>query len=352
MTPEQILVNAAVSCPEIRVDLAAEVLRRFGEIRFVARGASMIPAIYPGDLLTVRSHRIADARSGEIVLCLREGRFWLIASCANGGMEIAFSFRRVATPLRMKIRRWTRANCSAASPRSFATAGRSKSPHRRSVDEDSSNGCAPFERAGENAALQSSAAHAASGWIQRSARPAQVANFGVPVMAPALSTLESASATPHIVNSATVNVEIGEIPILLQPDHSDFCELLERRYLGFISPHSESAYRFDIHLDSTGRPSDEDARVFRSGELWNFQRGDFHAQWNPHTVAAGFVGARILTRSIRSCASRTRWFLPSKVASWFTRPAQFATAQLICLRACLAPGRRPCLDSLRQTPRS
>lgn len=102
-------------------------------------------------------------------------------------------------------------------------------------------------------------------------------------MASALSTLESASATPHIVNSATVNVEIGAIPILLQPDHSDFCELLERRYLGFISPHSESAYRFDIHLDSTGRPSDEDARVFRSGELWNFQRGDFHAQWNPQT---------------------------------------------------------------------
>lgn len=36
----------------------------------------MIPAIYPGDLLTVRSHRIAEARRGQIVLCLREGRFW------------------------------------------------------------------------------------------------------------------------------------------------------------------------------------------------------------------------------------------------------------------------------------
>jgi len=86
---------------------------------------------------------------------------------------------------------------------------------------------------------------------------------------------------PHFTNSKAVNVEIGAIPILLQPDHSDFCELLERRYAGFVNPRSECTYRFDIHLDSTGRPSDDDARVFRSGLLWNFQRGDFRAQWDP-----------------------------------------------------------------------
>jgi Peptidase S24-like len=60
----------------VQIDLAGEVLRKFGEVRFVARGCSMIPSIYPGDLLTVRSHAIADARQGQIVLCLREGRFW------------------------------------------------------------------------------------------------------------------------------------------------------------------------------------------------------------------------------------------------------------------------------------
>ncbi len=36
----------------------------------------MIPSIYPGDLLTVRSQVIAEARHGHIVLALREGRFW------------------------------------------------------------------------------------------------------------------------------------------------------------------------------------------------------------------------------------------------------------------------------------
>jgi hypothetical protein len=62
---------------EARLDLAAEVLHRFGEVRFVAHGSSMIPSIYPGDLLTVRSESIADARSGEIVLLMLGGRFFV-----------------------------------------------------------------------------------------------------------------------------------------------------------------------------------------------------------------------------------------------------------------------------------
>jgi hypothetical protein len=62
---------------EARLNLAAEVLHRFGEVRFVAHGSSMIPSIYPGDLLIVRSESIADARCGEIVLFLLSGRFFV-----------------------------------------------------------------------------------------------------------------------------------------------------------------------------------------------------------------------------------------------------------------------------------
>jgi len=62
---------------EVRLNLAADVLHRFGEVRFIARGGSMIPSIYPGDLLTVRSESIADARCGEIVLFLLSGRFFV-----------------------------------------------------------------------------------------------------------------------------------------------------------------------------------------------------------------------------------------------------------------------------------
>jgi hypothetical protein len=80
--------------------------------------------------------------------------------------------------------------------------------------------------------------------------------------------------------SASVTVEIGAIPILLQSSDPDFCQLLEKRYTGFLNPFSEPAYRFDIQLAPAGGPSDEDAQVSRQGSLWHFRRGDFHATWD------------------------------------------------------------------------
>ena len=59
----------------LQLDLAAEVLRRFGEVRIVELGRSMIPSIYPGDLLTIRSEPKSATRFGDIVLHLRAGRF-------------------------------------------------------------------------------------------------------------------------------------------------------------------------------------------------------------------------------------------------------------------------------------
>jgi signal peptidase I len=59
----------------VQLDLAAEVLSRFGEVRIVELGRSMIPSIYPGDLLTIRSEQKNAARSGDIVLHLRAGCF-------------------------------------------------------------------------------------------------------------------------------------------------------------------------------------------------------------------------------------------------------------------------------------
>jgi hypothetical protein len=107
-------------------------------------------------------------------------------------------------------------------------------------------------------------------------------------MTTAIHTPELESAAPGAISSAAVSVEIGAIPIRLQPDNPDFCTLLKQRYEGFVNPHSEPTCHFDIHLDSTGRPSDEDARVFRRGNLWSLQRGDFRAEWNPRT-ARGWI---------------------------------------------------------------
>jgi hypothetical protein len=93
----------------------------------------------------------------------------------------------------------------------------------------------------------------------------------------------------------SVTVEIGGIPILLQPSDAEFCDVLESRYETFATRNAastidatsvnatEPACRFEIHLDPSGRASDEDARVTRAGSVWNFRRGDFDATWNPRT---------------------------------------------------------------------
>src|SRR5881296_212323 len=49
-------------------ELLAEVARKFGEIRFKATGDSMLPSVWPGDLLTVRRQNFSEFRSGQIVL--------------------------------------------------------------------------------------------------------------------------------------------------------------------------------------------------------------------------------------------------------------------------------------------
>ena len=53
-------------------ELLVEVARNFGEIRFKATGDSMLPSVWPGDLLTVRRQSFSEFKSGEIVLYERE----------------------------------------------------------------------------------------------------------------------------------------------------------------------------------------------------------------------------------------------------------------------------------------
>jgi len=77
LTRKRIHADALQSKQEARLDLATEVLHRFCEVRFVAQGGSMMPSIYPGDLVTVRSESIAGVRCGEIVLFLLGGRFFV-----------------------------------------------------------------------------------------------------------------------------------------------------------------------------------------------------------------------------------------------------------------------------------
>lgn len=56
-------------------DLAAEVVRQFGEVSLRVTGTSMLPSVWPGDILTVRRREAAEVRPGQILLCYRDRQF-------------------------------------------------------------------------------------------------------------------------------------------------------------------------------------------------------------------------------------------------------------------------------------
>ena len=59
------------------VELAAASLRASGRLRMRVLGSSMLPAIRPGDIVTVRSGEPAEASPGDVVLFMRENRFFV-----------------------------------------------------------------------------------------------------------------------------------------------------------------------------------------------------------------------------------------------------------------------------------
>jgi signal peptidase I len=68
-------------CPQSRDQqkhsLAAEVLRKSGHLRLAAMGQSMLPTLWPGDLLTVRRVQFDEVAVGDVVLFAREDRFFI-----------------------------------------------------------------------------------------------------------------------------------------------------------------------------------------------------------------------------------------------------------------------------------
>jgi signal peptidase len=54
--------------------LAADVARAFGEVRLKVTGASMLPAVWPGDTLVIERRDSAELQPGQIVLRLRDGK--------------------------------------------------------------------------------------------------------------------------------------------------------------------------------------------------------------------------------------------------------------------------------------
>jgi hypothetical protein len=60
---------------ELKEELFLEILKSSGQAKLAVTGASMLPSIWPGDILEVHQQSLADIRAGEVVLYERDGRF-------------------------------------------------------------------------------------------------------------------------------------------------------------------------------------------------------------------------------------------------------------------------------------
>jgi len=60
-----------------RNNLAVEVLQKTGTLRLSAFGYSMLPTLYPGDILTIMRETLGAIQPGDVVLFARDDRFFI-----------------------------------------------------------------------------------------------------------------------------------------------------------------------------------------------------------------------------------------------------------------------------------
>lgn len=61
---------------DVRSQLLAETLRRFGRARLRVTGTSMLPSLWPGDVVELVRWDASTLRKGDVVLTQREGRLY------------------------------------------------------------------------------------------------------------------------------------------------------------------------------------------------------------------------------------------------------------------------------------
>ena len=72
--------------------LAAEMLRCHGAVHFKAWGTSMLPSLWPGDLLAIQSAAYDEVVSGDIVLVMRDNRFFVHRVVERRRVQDGFSW--------------------------------------------------------------------------------------------------------------------------------------------------------------------------------------------------------------------------------------------------------------------
>ena len=77
LTPDNVSTSPLSDSAAQRSTLAADGLRASGRLRLQVRGESMLPTLWPGDVVEIARSALKDVQPGEIVLAFRDGRFFL-----------------------------------------------------------------------------------------------------------------------------------------------------------------------------------------------------------------------------------------------------------------------------------
>jgi hypothetical protein len=84
------------------------------------------------------------------------------------------------------------------------------------------------------------------------------------------------------VDSLSVVITIGDMPVRVKTTDPTFLSMLQNRYSGYVSSSEDSEIDFEVEI--TREPSsdpDADVHVSQRNGLWTLERGDFRASWEP-----------------------------------------------------------------------
>ena len=88
--------------------------------------------------------------------------------------------------------------------------------------------------------------------------------------------------TLNIATAHELVIDIGNMPIAVRTECTEFAAMLHARYGGFVSAAGPPVFELNIELLPPGAVTDaDDVRVLREGERWVMERGDFRAEWEP-----------------------------------------------------------------------
>jgi hypothetical protein len=81
-----------------------------------------------------------------------------------------------------------------------------------------------------------------------------------------------------------ITIEIGGVPVRVRATDASFLKMLERRYAGFATWGGRAEFDFDIELTAPENvDAGADLRVTWDSGRWRIERGDFFAEFDPHS---------------------------------------------------------------------